>query len=66
MKKLESLNGKKFEDFKNNELQNMHRIVAGGATCVGNRCDVQNNATSDGTHTNGAGQGIDFKYVDCE
>lgn len=65
MKKLESLKSSKFEDFKSNEIQNMYKIVGGKSSCIGTRSDCINRATSDGTHTDGAGNGIDFSWGDC-
>ncbi len=67
--KLESLKKDKFEAFKENEILNKVSIVGGllqpVATCMNGQDDCMDRATSDGTHTDGGGNGIDFSMGGC-
>ena len=64
--KLESLKKDKFEPFKENEIQNMLKIVGGKAieTCNNGRCDSVTYGTNGGT-TDGAGVPTDYKEWAC-
>lgn len=65
MKKLESLKSKKFEDFKNNEIQNASKII-GGVKCLGTGggTDHYSDATS-GNHIGGDGTRYDYYSGGC-
>lgn len=67
--KLESLKSEKFENFKQNEILNKVSIVGGllkpVATCLNGQDDCKDAETNDGTHTDGAGNPIDFRMGGC-
>ena len=61
--KLESLKTSKFENFKQNEIQNAMKIIGGTITetCIRGNCDSMNDGTSNGWK-NGAGKAIDLTF----
>ena len=61
--KLESLKSSKFENFKQNEIQNAMKIIGGKVTetCIRNNCDTMNDQTSNGWK-NCAGKPIDLTF----
>jgi len=66
--KLESLKKDKFASFESNKLSDAFKIVGGRpeATSInGGTADCIDRDTSDGVHTDGNGNGVDFTVNPC-